>query len=71
MFLLDQYLFTSCVYLSCVTLQKGYTFEAQSNGQPFRVTVPMGGVEEGQKFPVQVPSGKQSYCINCIQLIIL
>jgi hypothetical protein len=37
---------------------KGYTFEAQADGQPFTVTVPMGGVEEGLKFQVPVPSGK-------------
>ncbi|KAL7503954.1 hypothetical protein ACHAXN_001684 [Cyclotella atomus] len=40
------------------TLPEGYTFEAQADGQPFTVTVPMGGVEEGLKFQVPVPSGK-------------
>jgi Cys-rich protein (TIGR01571 family) len=41
------------------TLPEGYTFEAQADGQPFTVTVPMGGVEEGLKFQVPVPSGSR------------
>lgn len=39
------------------TLPEGYTFEAQSNGHAFTVTVPVGGVEEGQKFTVPFPTG--------------
>lgn len=31
---------------------QGYTFEAEANGHTFNVTVPMGGVEEGQRFSV-------------------
>lgn len=40
---------------------KGYTFEAETNGQVFTVTVPIGGVEEGQKFSVPFPSGQDGY----------
>eukprot|EP01083_Nonionella_stella_P079463 218079_1 len=40
---------------------KGYTFEAETNGQLFTVTVPIGGVEEGQKFSVPFPSGQDGY----------
>ena len=39
---------------------KGYTFEAETNGQVFTVTVPIGGVEEGQKFSVPFPS---DFCV--------
>jgi len=31
---------------------QGYTFEAEANGHTFNVTVPMGGVEAGQRFSV-------------------
>ena len=34
---------------------QGYTFQAQLNGQTFPVVVPMGGVEEGQKFSIKAP----------------
>jgi Cys-rich protein (TIGR01571 family) len=43
--------------VSPATLPEGYTFEAQANGQAITVTVPMGGIEEGQKFDVPVPPG--------------
>mmetsp|Transcript_39752 Transcript_39752/g.65089 ORF Transcript_39752/g.65089 Transcript_39752/m.65089 type:complete len:282 (+) Transcript_39752:79-924(+) len=51
------------LYLEVVapaTLPEGYTFEAEQNGQAFTVKVPVGGVEEGQKFPVPFPSGSGS-----------
>ena len=31
-------------------------FQAQLNGQTFPVVVPMGGVEEGQKFSIEAPT---------------
>lgn len=34
------------------TLAEGYQFQAISNGMPFTVTVPLGGVKEGQTFSV-------------------
>jgi hypothetical protein len=34
------------------TLPEGYAFEAEANGHTYNVTVPMGGVEEGQRFSV-------------------
>ena len=42
--------------VSPATLPEGYTFESKQNGQAFTVKVPIGGVEEGQKFPVPFPS---------------
>jgi hypothetical protein len=36
----------------CTYIFQGYTFEAQVNRRTFMVTVPAGGVEEGQKFSV-------------------
>ena len=38
------------------TLQAGYTFNAQVDGKDFVVTVPEGGVTEGQVFQVPYPS---------------
>eukprot|EP00591_Stephanopyxis_turris_P002748 CAMPEP_0195522202 /NCGR_PEP_ID=MMETSP0794_2-20130614/20099_1 /TAXON_ID=515487 /ORGANISM="Stephanopyxis turris, Strain CCMP 815" /LENGTH=105 /DNA_ID=CAMNT_0040651895 /DNA_START=167 /DNA_END=481 /DNA_ORIENTATION=- len=42
------------------TLQEGYTFEAQigEKGRTFTVTVPPGGVEDGQKFSVPIPGSR-------------
>jgi Cys-rich protein (TIGR01571 family) len=37
------------------TLQAGYTFTAQVDGRDFVVTVPQGGVTEGQSFEVPYP----------------
>jgi len=37
------------------TLTEGYTFEAQSGDRTFTVTVPQGGVEEGQTFLAPIP----------------
>jgi Cys-rich protein (TIGR01571 family) len=37
------------------TLQAGYTFNAQVDGKDFVVTVPEGGVTEGQQFEVPYP----------------
>ncbi|KAL3756090.1 hypothetical protein ACHAWU_009392 [Discostella pseudostelligera] len=42
------------------TLPEGYTFEAEANGHTFNVTVPMGGVEEGQRFSVPFTPGVNS-----------
>ncbi|KAL7537106.1 hypothetical protein ACHAXR_009171, partial [Thalassiosira sp. AJA248-18] len=36
---------------------QGYTFEAEASGQSFTVKVPVGGVEEGQKFSVPFLAG--------------
>jgi Cys-rich protein (TIGR01571 family) len=47
--------------VSPATLPEGYTFEAESNGHAFRVKVPVGGVEEGQKFSVPFPAGANGY----------
>jgi hypothetical protein len=41
-------------------LPQGYSFEAEANGHTFNVTVPMGGVEEGQRFSVPFTPG-----VNC------
>ena len=38
------------------TLQEGYAFVAQVDGRSFTVTVPSGGVEEGQRFVVPYPT---------------
>lgn len=43
------------------TLPEGYTFDAEANGQSFTVKVPMGGVEQGQKFSVPFPAGSDGY----------
>mmetsp|Transcript_21926 Transcript_21926/g.34458 ORF Transcript_21926/g.34458 Transcript_21926/m.34458 type:complete len:285 (+) Transcript_21926:103-957(+) len=43
------------------TLPEGYTFEAEANGHSFTVKVPVGGVEEGQKFSVPFPAGANDY----------
>ena len=54
------------LYLEVVapaTLPEGYTFEAEQNGQAFTVEVPIGGVEEGQKFPVPFPSGSDGVAV--------
>lgn len=37
------------------TLPEGFTFDAEANGRTFPVTVPAGGVVEGQKFSVPFP----------------
>ncbi|KAL7546493.1 hypothetical protein ACHAWF_009830 [Thalassiosira exigua] len=36
-------------------LPEGYTFEAEVDGRSFKVKVPAGGVEEGQRFTVPFP----------------
>eukprot|EP00579_Thalassiosira_antarctica_P031630 CAMPEP_0201991556 /NCGR_PEP_ID=MMETSP0905-20130828/363_1 /ASSEMBLY_ACC=CAM_ASM_000554 /TAXON_ID=420261 /ORGANISM="Thalassiosira antarctica, Strain CCMP982" /LENGTH=293 /DNA_ID=CAMNT_0048545997 /DNA_START=30 /DNA_END=911 /DNA_ORIENTATION=+ len=43
------------------TLPEGYTFEAEANGHNFTVKVPVGGVEQGQKFSVPFPAGANGY----------
>ena len=39
------------------TLPEGYTFEAQVGSHTMSVTVPLGGVEEGQKFSAPIETG--------------
>eukprot|EP00584_Thalassiosira_punctigera_P022432 CAMPEP_0172560778 /NCGR_PEP_ID=MMETSP1067-20121228/90157_1 /TAXON_ID=265564 ORGANISM="Thalassiosira punctigera, Strain Tpunct2005C2" /NCGR_SAMPLE_ID=MMETSP1067 /ASSEMBLY_ACC=CAM_ASM_000444 /LENGTH=282 /DNA_ID=CAMNT_0013350649 /DNA_START=203 /DNA_END=1051 /DNA_ORIENTATION=- len=56
--------FESQPYLKIVapaTLPEGYTFNAEANGQSFRVKVPEGGVEKGQTFGVPFPAGADGY----------
>lgn len=40
---------------------QGYTFDAEANGHSFTVKVPVGGVEEGQRFSVPFPAGANGY----------
>ena len=49
-----------CTFDAHVSCSQGYTFEAEANGRTFTVTVPQGGVKEGQKFTVPYP-GDQGY----------
>lgn len=37
------------------TLSEGYSFDVEMDGQTLSVTVPKGGVEEGQKFTIAFP----------------
>merc|ERR1719203_521753 len=48
------------------TLPEGYEFEAETNGHIFTVRVPVGGVEEGQKFSVPFPAGANGYSGSAI-----
>lgn len=43
------------------SLPEGYTFDAEANGRVFRVTVPAGGVEEGQAFRVPFPPDENEH----------
>lgn len=43
--------------ISPATLPEGYKFDAQMGETALTVTVPKGGVEEGQKFSVPLPDG--------------
>jgi hypothetical protein len=43
------------------TLPEGYAFEAEVKGETFTVRVPLGGVEEGQKFSVPFSAGSRGY----------
>ena len=45
-----------CAVIAPATLPAGYTFAAQIDGMDFLVTVPEGGVNEGQPFSVPYPS---------------
>jgi hypothetical protein len=38
------------------TLSEGYTFDVDIEGKTTTITVPQGGVEEGQSFTVAMPS---------------
>ena len=42
------------------TLPEGYVFETSLGGRVIQVTVPPGGVEEGQKFTVPLPTHVES-----------
>ena len=46
----------TCTVVAPQTLDAGYTFNAQVDGIDFVVTVPEGGVTEGQAFEVPYPS---------------
>jgi len=46
--------------VSPATLPEGYKFDAQMGETTLTVTVPKGGVEEGQKFSVPFPQGSTS-----------
>lgn len=51
-------------YLEVVSpssLPEGYTFDAETNGHSFKVTVPIGGVEEGQRFSVPFPATSNDF----------
>eukprot|EP00571_Detonula_confervacea_P003950 CAMPEP_0172325708 /NCGR_PEP_ID=MMETSP1058-20130122/54564_1 /TAXON_ID=83371 /ORGANISM="Detonula confervacea, Strain CCMP 353" /LENGTH=292 /DNA_ID=CAMNT_0013042307 /DNA_START=26 /DNA_END=904 /DNA_ORIENTATION=+ len=48
------------------TLPEGYTFDAEANGHSFTVKVPVGGVEQGQKFSVPFPAGSNGYTGSAI-----
>jgi len=43
------------------TLPEGYAFDVEFDGQSFSVKVPVGGVEEGQKFSVPFPCAADGY----------
>eukprot|EP00571_Detonula_confervacea_P012178 CAMPEP_0172296826 /NCGR_PEP_ID=MMETSP1058-20130122/22_1 /TAXON_ID=83371 /ORGANISM="Detonula confervacea, Strain CCMP 353" /LENGTH=263 /DNA_ID=CAMNT_0013005887 /DNA_START=174 /DNA_END=965 /DNA_ORIENTATION=+ len=51
---------SSSQYISLVLSRsssaQGYTFDAEFNGRSFPVNVPVGGVEEGQKFSIPFPA---------------
>jgi hypothetical protein len=38
------------------TLSEGYEFDVEVNGETLSVKVPQGGVEEGQKFTIAMPT---------------
>ena len=42
-------------------ISQGYTFDAETNGHSFKVTVPIGGVEEGQRFSVPFPATSNDF----------
>ena len=46
----------TCTVVAPQTLEAGYTFNANVDGIDFVVTVPAGGVTEGQAFQVPYPS---------------
>jgi len=46
--------------VSPASLPEGYTFDAQMGETTLSVTVPKGGIEEGQKFSVPFPDGTAS-----------
>jgi PLAC8 family len=46
----------TCTIVAPSTLEEGYTFSANVDGIDFTVTVPKGGVTEGQQFEVPYPT---------------
>eukprot|EP00550_Attheya_septentrionalis_P000707 CAMPEP_0198289348 /NCGR_PEP_ID=MMETSP1449-20131203/7558_1 /TAXON_ID=420275 /ORGANISM="Attheya septentrionalis, Strain CCMP2084" /LENGTH=105 /DNA_ID=CAMNT_0043987657 /DNA_START=152 /DNA_END=466 /DNA_ORIENTATION=- len=46
--------------ISPAALPEGYTFDVIVNHKPFTITVPTGGVEEGQIFSLSLPSNNDS-----------
>eukprot|EP00978_Attheya_sp_CCMP212_P006016 scaffold13544_cov50-Attheya_sp.AAC.5 len=46
--------------MSPAALPEGYTFDIIVNHKPFTITVPTGGVEEGQIFSLSLPSNNDS-----------
>mmetsp|Transcript_5791 Transcript_5791/g.8408 ORF Transcript_5791/g.8408 Transcript_5791/m.8408 type:complete len:309 (+) Transcript_5791:162-1088(+) len=46
------------------TLPEGYTFDAEVGSQTVTVTVPQGGVEEGQKFTVPLQSKSENNSVD-------
>jgi len=44
-----------------IIISQGYTFDAETNGHSFKVTVPIGGVEEGQRFSVPFPATSNDF----------
>ena len=49
------------LYSDSIIFPQGYNFEAEANGHHFTVKVPVGGVEQGQKFSVPFPAGANGY----------
>ncbi len=50
----------TCTVFAPATLEAGYTFPAQVDGIDFLVTIPDGGVTEGQSFQVPYPQIRQN-----------
>ena len=48
------------------TLPENYAFDAEVNGHAFTVKVPVGGVEEGQRFSVPFPANSNGYSGSAI-----
>jgi Cys-rich protein (TIGR01571 family) len=53
-----------CTLVAPSTLSAGYTFTAQVDGIDFLVTVPKGGITEGQQFQVPYPARREGTHTN-------